>query len=152
MVRLRPICRYLSFVIWYFNRSFKIFLDFTKQIRWILEISFFQPYCDLLIRGWPIIIWIGLNIKIDIVQKVFEWPSWYFTKIFFQSRDHFGKMKARSLIYFLNYAYLTKILYLYLKLAFTFIQLVLDDPVHLQKVQRHSLSFCTCNTFKGIPI
>ena len=118
MVRLRPICRYLSFVIWYFNRSFKIFLDFTKQIRWILEISFFQPYCDLLIRGCSIIVWTGLNIKIDIVQKVYEWPSWYFTKMIFQSWDHFGKMTARSLVYFLNYAYLTKILYLYLKLAF----------------------------------
>ena len=32
------------------------------------------------IRGCPKIIFTRLNIKIDIAQKVYEWPGWYFGK------------------------------------------------------------------------
>ena len=32
-------------------------------------------------RGCLIIIWTGLDIKIDIVKKVYEWPSLYFAKM-----------------------------------------------------------------------
>ena len=56
-------------------------------------------------RGCFIIIWSGLNFKISIVQKMYEWPSWYFAKVILQLGDHFGKKTAWSLIYFLNYAY-----------------------------------------------
>ena len=56
-------------------------------------------------RGCLIIIWTGLNIKINIVQKVYEWSSCRFAKMMLWLEDHFGKKPAWSLIYFLNYAY-----------------------------------------------
>ena len=46
-----------------------------------------------------------MNIKIGIVQKVYEGPGWYFAIMILQSGDHFGKRTAWSLIYYLNYAY-----------------------------------------------
>ena len=56
-------------------------------------------------RGCLIIIWTGLNIKIGIVQKVYEWQSWYFAKMIVESGDYFGKRTASSLKHFLNYVY-----------------------------------------------
>ena len=47
----------------------------------------------------------GLNIKIGIFQKVYEWPSCPFVKMIPWWENHFGKRTAWSLIYFLNYAY-----------------------------------------------
>ena len=47
----------------------------------------------------------GLNIKIGIVQKVYEWPSCPFVKMIPWLENHFGKRTAWSLLYFLNYAY-----------------------------------------------
>ena len=67
--------------------------------------SYFRHFLIFFIRGCLIIIWTGLNIKIGIVQKVYEWPSWYFAKMILHSGDHFGKRTAWSLIYFLNYVY-----------------------------------------------
>ena len=58
-------------------------------------------------RGCLIIIWTGLNIKIGIPQKVYEWPSCYFAKIFLQSQLGIILAKGQldhSHIYFLNYA------------------------------------------------
>ena len=57
-------------------------------------------------RGCSIFIWTGLNIKIGIVQKVYEWSNCPFAKMIFPWGDHFGKRTALLLIYFLNYAYL----------------------------------------------
>ena len=51
-------------------------------------------------RGCPIIIWTGLNIKISIVQKVYEWPSWYFAKMIVQIGNHFGKISFITHIIF----------------------------------------------------
>ena len=56
-------------------------------------------------RGCPMIIWTGLNIKIGIVQKVYEWSSCPFAKMISRLENHYGKIPAWSLIYFLNYAY-----------------------------------------------
>ena len=56
-------------------------------------------------RWCLIIIWTGLNFKIGIVQKVYEWPSWYFAKMILKSGDHFGKRTAWSFLYLLNYVY-----------------------------------------------
>ena len=55
--------------------------------------------------GCPIIIWTGLNIKIGIVQKVYEWSNCPFAKMIPQLENRFGKIPVWSLIYFLNYAY-----------------------------------------------
>ena len=45
----------------------------------------------------------GQNVKIDIVHKVYEWPSCLFVKMIPCLENHFGKRTACSL--FLNYAY-----------------------------------------------
>ena len=47
----------------------------------------------------------GLNIKICLVQKVYEWSNCSFAKMIFQWGDLFGKRTAWSLIHFLNYVY-----------------------------------------------
>ena len=52
-------------------------------------------------RGCLIIIWTGLNIKIGIVQKVYEWSSCPFAKMIPRLENHFGKIPAWSLIYLL---------------------------------------------------
>ena len=54
-------------------------------------------------RGCLIIIWTGLNIKIGIVQRVYEWPNCPFAKMIPWLKNHYGKIPAWSLIYFLNY-------------------------------------------------
>ena len=54
------------------------------------------------IIGCPIIIWTGLNIKISKVQKVYEWWSCSFAKMIPWLNNHFVKISAWSLIYFLN--------------------------------------------------
>ena len=59
---------------------------------------------DCFARGCLINFWTRLNIKIGLVQKVYEWPGWYFAKMILQSGDHFGQGTAWSLIHFLNYA------------------------------------------------
>ena len=51
-------------------------------------------------RGCLIIIWTGLDIKIGIVQKVYEWSSCPFAKMIPRLENHFGKILAWSLIYF----------------------------------------------------
>ena len=56
-------------------------------------------------RGWSPKFATGLNIIIDIVQKVKEWPSCPFAKMISQWAHHFGKRTASSLLYFLNYFY-----------------------------------------------
>ena len=56
-------------------------------------------------RGCPIIIWTGLNIKIGIVQKVYERSICPFFKMIPQLENHFGKKPVWSLIYFLKCAY-----------------------------------------------
>ena len=54
-------------------------------------------------RGCLIIIWTGLisKIKKGIVQKVYEWPSWYFAKMILLLGDHFGKriFSVESLVF-----------------------------------------------------
>ena len=47
----------------------------------------------------------GLNIKNVIVQKVYEWSGWYFTKMMPPRGDHYDKRTTLSMLYFLNYAY-----------------------------------------------
>ena len=47
----------------------------------------------------------GLNIKIGIVQKVYEWQSCSFAKMIFSIGDHFDKKTAWSHVYFMNYVY-----------------------------------------------
>ena len=42
-----PFASSFGCVIWYFNSILKICSVFTKKIKWFLEISFFQTYCDL---------------------------------------------------------------------------------------------------------
>ena len=59
----------------------------------------------LKLRGCLIKKWTGLNIKIDLVQKVYEWWSCSFAKMIVPSGTQVGKRTASSLIYFLNYAY-----------------------------------------------
>ena len=48
----------------------------------------------------------GLNIKIVLDNKLYEWPGWYFAKKIPTVYDHFGKISGWSLIYFLNYDFL----------------------------------------------
>ena len=47
----------------------------------------------------------GLNIKIDIVQKVYDWSNCPFAKMIPPLENHFDKRTAWSLIFFLNYDY-----------------------------------------------
>ena len=102
-----------SLGIWYFQPIFGQLLDLISPAKFnISEPSFksYEPWdmanCILWYNiGCPIIIWTGPNIKIGIVQKVYEWWSCSFAKMIVQSGDHFGKRTAPSLIYFLNYAY-----------------------------------------------
>ena len=54
-------------------------------------------------RGWSIKFATGLNIKISIVQKVYEWLSCHFPKMITPWGDHFGKISGWSQIYFLIY-------------------------------------------------
>ena len=79
----------------------QIFLQkwLTQWLRWGVLTQFET------IRGCLIIIWTGLNIKIGIIQKVYEWSSCPFAKMIPRLENHFGKIPAWSLIYFLNYAY-----------------------------------------------
>ena len=42
-------------------------------------------------RGWVIIIWTGLNIKIGIAQKVYELWNCSFAKMIVPSGENFGK-------------------------------------------------------------
>ena len=44
-----------------------------------------------------------LNIKLDIVQKVYEWSSCPFAKKIPPQENHFGQRTVSSLIYFFNY-------------------------------------------------
>ena len=97
-----------------FHLNFMLLCYFIKYSR-----SIMQRYTDLLNiwqtqlwsarskfnRGWVIIIWTGLNIKIDIVQKIYEWSSCSFAKMIPRLGNNFAKIcTAWSLIiYFLNY-------------------------------------------------
>ena len=56
-------------------------------------------------RGWCPKFAPGLNIKIGIVQKVYEWSNCPFAKTIIWWGNPFGKRTAWSLTYFLNYAY-----------------------------------------------
>ena len=47
-----------------------------NSLNVIVKRIMYTPYFSN--KGCPIIIWTMLNIKIGIVQKVYEWPSWYF--------------------------------------------------------------------------
>ena len=49
------------------------------------------------LRGCLIIIWTGLNIKITIIQKAYEWTSCPFAKMIPRLEHHFGKIPAWSL-------------------------------------------------------
>ena len=57
------------------------------------------------IRDWSAKFANGLNIKKVIVQKVYEWPGWYFAKMMPPLGDHFDKRTTLSVLYFLHYAY-----------------------------------------------
>ena len=70
-----------------------------KDYCWDFRVIFFG-------RGCLIIISTGLNIKIGIIQKVYEWSSCPFAKMILLWGDHFVKTTALSLIYFLKNAYL----------------------------------------------
>ena len=65
----------------------------------------FAKFGGLLYRGCPIIIWTGLIIKIGIVQKYMSDKAILFAKMIPRLDNHFGKILAWSLKYFLNYAY-----------------------------------------------
>ena len=62
-------------------------IGFAGNLLTILAIPYaanrkkYARHLQSLLRGCPIIIWTGLNSKIGIVQKVYEWPSWYFAKM-----------------------------------------------------------------------
>ena len=56
-------------------------------------------------RGWFPKFAPGLDIKIGIVQRVYELSSGPFAKKIPQLKNHFEKRTVCSLIYFLNYAY-----------------------------------------------
>ena len=60
--------------------------------------------CNLL-RDWCPKFATGLNIKNVIVQKVYEWSGWYFTKMMPPRGYHYDKRTTLSMLYFLNYAY-----------------------------------------------
>ena len=87
------------------------FYSGSAQIQWaksvqLVRVTFFLSYFlqNPYFRGCPIIIWTGVNIKIDIVQKAYEWWNCPFAKMIPRLEKHFGKLPAWSLIYFLNYA------------------------------------------------
>ena len=74
-----------------FQKSHSNFtLNFVKK--------FFWKYLVYLFRWCLKCKQTGLNIKIGIVQKLYEWPGLYFAKMILQSGDHFGKRTAWSII------------------------------------------------------
>ena len=75
-------------VLLYLDKVWNNWWDFINIIltkymnilnRCSIEISFLKSICSH--RGFLIIIWTGIYIKIGIVQKEYEWPSWYFAKM-----------------------------------------------------------------------
>ena len=94
--------------IMYLNLSVHLFITASKiGPRMLLDFYIFRFFsvAAILQIACLIIIWTGLNIKIGIIQKLYEWPSWYFPKMILLMGNHFGKRTAWSLIYFLSYAY-----------------------------------------------
>ena len=84
--------------------------EFDRKIMQpLLRFSFFFLQYDiscclpLLNIGCLIIIWTGLNVKIRIVQKVYKWWIWSFSKMIPWLGNHFGKRSDLSLVYFLKY-------------------------------------------------
>ena len=98
----------------YFSSILCPYLDCThvdfKKIRYGYEVKnriqsvilFTQKRGD---RDWFLKFANELNIKIDLVHKVYEWPSCLFVKMIPSWENHFGKRTAWSLIYFWNYDY-----------------------------------------------
>ena len=77
------------------------------------------------------IIWTGLNMKIGIVQKVYEWPSWYFAKMILQSGYDFGKMQLDH-----SYTFWTMPI-----LIFSPVQIIMRHPLVEIKILKKIPSF-----------
>ena len=91
--------KYLSIIWGNFNKRF-----YDKcQVKELCDIS--EKDWLNLTRDWFPKFANERNIKIDVVHKVYEWPSCLFVKIFPSWENHFGKRTAWSLIYFMNYDY-----------------------------------------------
>jgi hypothetical protein len=56
-------------------------------------------------RDWSPKFATGLNIIIGIDQKIYLWQGCSLAKMMYSKGNHFGKRRAWSLLYFLNYAY-----------------------------------------------
>ena len=103
----------LTLSSYYTLRSFKRYLGISKNSMYCHLKSY---SCTRILpesrnlwqypsRGCLIIIWTGLNIKIDIAQKVYELWNCSFAKMNIPSGENFGKRTVSYLIYFLSYAY-----------------------------------------------
>ena len=97
--------------IFHQNRSNLLLFLLTKhqnifvinlQNRYIYDlldcISLIALFKIIRTRGCPIIIWTGLNIKLGIVQKVYECSNCPLAKMIPRLENHFGKTPASSLV------------------------------------------------------